>query len=164
MTIAEQMTNKSPQIIFDDQSPFPEFAPKQLTIAVDYDETISAHSKAWLAVMEVLKGFGMKIYVVTYRYNNIQEELDLEYLKHYDFIDGLIFTGRRGKKKFCQEHGIHIDIWIDDNPITITHTMKGIDTGLFYSFVPDDMEVRLISPPKSIEQAQYERTVIKNLD
>lgn len=125
-------------------------------IAVDYDETISSNPKAWVAIMELMHKLGMTIYVVTYRYANLMEEFDLEYLKHYDFISKLVFTGRRGKKKFCEELGIHIDIWVDDNPITVTHSMRGIDAGLFYSFTPDEMEIRLVMPANNQEQAQYE--------
>lgn len=132
---------------------------RQINISVDYDETITTNPQGWLKIMELLHELGMTVYVVTYRHARLEEEFDLEYLKHFDFIEGLIFTGRSGKKKFCEDLGINIDIWIDDNPITITHSMRGIDAGLFYSFTPDQMEVRLVAPPKSIEQAQYEHEV-----
>lgn len=145
--------------IIADEAPFPKMN-KKIVVAIDFDETITTDPKAWLQVMQLLNKLGMEVYVVTYRYNSHSEEMDLEYLKHEDCVKGIVFTGRRGKKKFCEDHGINVDIWIDDNPITITHTMSGIDAFLNYNFVPDEMTVSLIAKPRHIEQAQYETKVM----
>jgi len=145
--------------IIADESPFPTIEDK-IVVAIDFDETITTNHKAWLKVMQLMHSLGMEVYVVTYRYNNNSEEAELEYLKHEDCVKGIIFTGRHGKKKFCEDHGIIVNIWIDDNPITITHTMKGIDAFLNYTFVPDDMTVSMIAKPRHREQAEYEAKVM----
>lgn len=34
-------------------------------------------------------------------------------------VDGIFFTGRKGKQKFMFDRGISIDVWIDDMPIFV---------------------------------------------
>ena len=144
--------------VIADQAPFPKME-KKLVVAIDYDETITTNPNGWLKIMQLMHSLGMQVYVVTYRYPHHGEEMDLEYLKYEDCVAGLVFTGRQGKKKFCEQHDIFVDIWIDDNPITITHTMSGIDAFLQYNFTPDDMALNLIVKPRHKEQAEYETKV-----
>lgn len=99
--------------------------PKKI-VALDYDDTLTSNPEAWLAVAETLHNGGFDVYIVTYRYNNSEESTELEYLKHYDYISGIVFTGRKAKDKTCRGLGIYVSIWIDDNPITITHSMKSM--------------------------------------
>lgn len=141
-----------------DQYPFSKME-KKLVVAIDFDETITTNPDGWLKIMNLMHSLGMEIYVVTYRYPHHGEEMDLEYLKYEDCVKGLVFTGRQGKKKFCEGLQIFVDIWIDDNPITITHTMSGIDAFLNYNFTPDDMALNLVVKPRHEEQAQYESKV-----
>lgn len=133
--------------------------------AIDYDETFTLNPEMWLKVAELFHAYGINVYVVTYRYDINTESFDLEYLKHYDFIKGIVFTGRKGKDAFCKSLGIHIDVWIDDNPVTITHSMVGISPAdLSYSFTPDNMGVVLTMPPRHEAQAQYEGEIHSDTD
>jgi len=95
-------------------------------VALDYDDTLTSNPYAWLAVAAILRNSGFDVYIVTYRYDNAEESTELEYLKHYDYISGIVFTGRKAKDKTCRDLGIYVSIWIDDNPITITHSMKSM--------------------------------------
>lgn len=95
-------------------------------VALDYDDTLTSNPYAWLAVAAILHNGGFDVYIVTYRYDNAEESSELEYLKHYDYISGIVFTGRKAKDATCRKLGIYVSIWIDDNPITITHSMKGM--------------------------------------
>lgn len=132
--------------------------------AIDFDETYTLNPQMWVEVMKLFHKAGINVYIVTYRYDNTVEEMDLEHLKHYDFVKGIVFTGRKGKDAVCKSLGIHIDVWIDDNPITITHSMVGISPAdLSSSFVPDNMKVTLSAPPRHLEQAAYESRVFNGL-
>jgi len=95
-------------------------------VALDYDDTLTSNPYAWLAVAAILRNSGFDVYIVTYRYDNAEESTELEYLKHYDYISGIVFTGRKAKDKTCRDLCIYVSIWIDDNPITITHSMKSM--------------------------------------
>lgn len=133
--------------------------------AIDFDETFTLNPEMWLKVIELFYSFGINVYIVTYRYDTVTECFDLEYLKHYDSIKGIVFTGRKGKDAFCKSLGIHIDVWIDDNPVTITHSMVGISPAdLSYSFTPDNMGVVLTMPPRHETQAQYESEIHSDTD
>ena len=101
-------------------------AESRKAVALDYDDTLTSNPYAWLAVAAILHNSGFDVYIVTYRYDNAEESTELEYLKHYDYISGIVFTGRKAKDKTCRDLGIYVSIWIDDNPITITHTMKSM--------------------------------------
>lgn len=132
-----------------------------INIAVDFDETITKDPDAWNQIMKLMHNLGMKVYVVTYR--NESEQFGLEYLFATDFIEKVVFTARNGKKAFCESLGIFIDIWVDDNPITITHTLLNVDANLHYTFKPDNMQCAIYAAPENIEQAEYERMVANKL-
>lgn len=132
-----------------------------INIAIDYDETITKDPKAWDAIMHLMHKSGMKVYVVTYRNN--RESFGLEYLMASDFIEKVVFTARNGKKAFCENLGIFIDIWVDDNPITITHTLLGVDANLHYTYSPDNMKCAVSVPAENEKQAKYERDFANSL-
>ena len=137
---------------------------KPLAIAIDYDDTFTANPEMWLNVMQVMHSFGCNIFIVTYRHDNQQESQDLEFLKHYDFVTGIVFTSRKGKKEFCTKLNIHIDIWIDDNPITITHSMKGISIDNHYLFSLDAGSIAFtLNESKSEDAAEYEKSLGGNV-
>ena len=56
-----------------------------------------------------------------------------------DFIEKVVFTARN-VKSFLKNLGIFIDIWVDDNPISITHTLLGVDRNMNFMFCPDNMK------------------------
>ena len=125
-----------------------------INIAIDYDETITKDTYAWSQIMQLMHNLGMKVYVVTYR--NDRESFGLEYLMASDFIEKVVFTARNGKKAFCENLGIFIDIWVDDNPISITHTLLGVDRNMNFMFCPDNMKTAVYSEPPNIGHSQYE--------
>jgi hypothetical protein len=78
-----------------------------MKIALDYDGTYTADPAFWDKFMIDCKAYGHEVIVVTMRR---PEEI-------VSFSDRLIvYTSRRAKKQYCENAGISIDIWIDDNP------------------------------------------------
>jgi hydroxymethylpyrimidine pyrophosphatase-like HAD family hydrolase len=89
-------------------------------IAIDYDGTYTDDPEAWNKVIQVLQAAGHEVICVTMRYGKSQAKLwrsaetilDLEGVMIY-------YTGRKAKKPWCEEQGLNVDIWIDDNPFWV---------------------------------------------
>ena len=85
---------------------------KRLIISLDYDYTYTEDPILWNTFLSVAKDRGHQVYVVTMRYP--EEPIDDEVAR---FVDGVIYTSRKAKKAYVALKDIHIDIWIDDNPL-----------------------------------------------
>lgn len=106
-----------------------------MNIAFDYDDTISADPKLFTRIMQTFAEAGHKVYVVTYRESAAFE--DLRWLAHLDAVTDVVFTGCQAKDRYCKTMGINIDIWIDDNPVSITHSFNTTDW-----FTPDHDDLK----------------------
>lgn len=86
-----------------------------MIIGLDYDGTYTADKLFWSHFIDILQHWGHDFYIVTMR--------SKEHDWHDDFApywpDKVIFCDGRAKKNVVDQLGIEIDIWIDDNPITI---------------------------------------------
>lgn len=87
-------------------------------VAIDYDETISACPTAWREVIEVMKRLGFRVIVVTYRQPDC-DPYELHWLEAY--VEAVLFTGQTNKRGFCTDQGYDVDVWIDDEPMSVTH-------------------------------------------
>lgn len=87
-----------------------------MNIALDFDKTYTADPELWLSFIDNARKRGHNVYVVTMRYGDGWEKDQVhKELAHH--VDGMIFTSREAKRKHALDnHGIHFDIWIDDNP------------------------------------------------
>lgn len=93
-----------------------------MKIGLDWDGTVTVAHDHFL---ELTKGFmaaGHEVYIVTMRYPSEEGEI-AQWRQH---VTDVVFTKRLGKKKFCEELGININIWIDDNPEAICKDGKDI--------------------------------------
>lgn len=88
-----------------------------MNIAIDIDGTWDRDVNAFCDLVNVLANeHGHTIYIVT-------SAREVNYIKIIRLhLDGakIIRTSGAPKKSFCDALGIHIDIWIDDNPASIT--------------------------------------------
>lgn len=82
-----------------------------LTIALDYDGTVTADPELWKTFLKQAKSRRHRVAIVTMRY---PEEPILDTIAAMAWR--VIYTSRRAKENFLSSRGIHIDIWIDDNP------------------------------------------------
>lgn len=86
------------------------------SFGLDLDGTITEDPLVFAAIVKLLRWAGHKVYIVTMRYPS-------EFVKEQDFwgplVDGIVCTKRLAKQKTCEDLGIKIDIWIDDNPKAI---------------------------------------------
>lgn len=82
-----------------------------ITISLDYDSTFTLCPDMWLQFIRNAPPH-VKIYCITMRHEAEGESMD----PRLTSLLPVIFTSRRAKRKFVEEQGVHIDIWIDDMP------------------------------------------------
>lgn len=100
-----------------------------MNIGLDYDETYTRDPATWDKVIETFQLAGHRVYIVTWRFRNDPIYGDESPIVVHDLsekVDGMYFTGRQAKQKFMYSKGIHIDVWMDDNPSAILYNMEGI--------------------------------------
>lgn len=85
-------------------------------VAVDYDETISAHETGWLKVLYALEQIGYTVVIVTFRKPDCYPE-DLQFLIDKGYK--VFFTSQVGKREYMRQQGYTIDVWIDDTPASV---------------------------------------------
>lgn len=88
-----------------------------MRIALDFDQTYTLDPEVWDNVIAGFHLFNHEVMIVTVRH---------PYWDAHPFLDVLqdagvrvIYTDGKAKKKYCEELGINIDVWIDDRPQTI---------------------------------------------
>lgn len=89
-----------------------------MLVAVDYDKTFTAHRGLFLDFMVKCQDIGWDVCIVTYRNPELDYEEDFALLESWHNIK-TYFTDGKAKKKFMEDQGIHVDIWIDDRPEAI---------------------------------------------
>lgn len=80
-----------------------------MKIALDWDGTVTADQKLFAHFATAARARGHKVFIVTMRYEH--EPVNPEFV-----VDGILYTGRKAKKKFAANAGMLFDIWVDDNP------------------------------------------------
>jgi 5'(3')-deoxyribonucleotidase len=90
---------------------------KNLTIAIDFDDTFTAAPALWAQFIKAARDAGHRVICVTardYTEENI-EEVDAAFAEHGIEI-ATWYTSLRSKIKHMEKAGVKVDIWIDDNP------------------------------------------------
>lgn len=88
-----------------------------MILGLDYDNTFTRDPEFWLGVVALAKSRSHLVFVVTMRHASTEGVPVMQALGHV--ADGIFFSGRKAKKPFMQEHGISVDVWIDDMPFFI---------------------------------------------
>lgn len=82
-----------------------------IIISLDYDSTYTLAPDMWLAFIKNAPP-NVKIYCITMRSSYERDSMDPRLLQAV----GVIFTDRKAKRKFTEDMGLHVHIWIDDMP------------------------------------------------
>lgn len=80
-----------------------------MNIALDYDDTYTKDPDFWEEFIHLCKHHNYNIQIITKRGPSNQGTCPVTSIP-------VVYTDRRAKAQFCSEHGIHVDIWIDDSP------------------------------------------------
>lgn len=92
-----------------------------MNISLDYDDTYTRDPATWNKIVFLLRAAGHKVYCVTYRYPSEGKDV----LNAFgNSLDGIYFTSRTAKESYMYSQGIRIDVWIDDMPALIHHSMN----------------------------------------
>lgn len=96
-----------------------------MRIALDYDKTYTADPNAWRNIINFLIGNNRAtIHIVTSRDDRDTVE-DTEWFKAGNIP--VVYCDYKAKRQVCEERGIQIDIWIDDNPYFIDHSFPEVE-------------------------------------
>jgi hypothetical protein len=104
--------------IYEENTMEEEVINNPITVAIDYDLTISRAPNEWARLLLQIKAMHWQVYVVTGRKSTYQPE-ELRWLM--DVTDGVFFTEHKSKLRYMRELGIEVDIWIDDRPESIIY-------------------------------------------
>lgn len=82
---------------------------------MDYDNTYTRDPLMWRNIIKIMEDNGHNIRIVTSRSPDmiLDDDWVLNKLP-------ITYCSFRAKKTVCEEQGISIDIWIDDDPLYIT--------------------------------------------
>ena len=94
-----------------------------MNIALDFDNTYTRDPTFWNKVCELAKERGHHVRCVTMRSQAESEDVEKTIGKVIGH-ENVYFTNRQAKSTFCFEHGIRIDVWIDDMPYFIENDAK----------------------------------------
>jgi hypothetical protein len=88
-------------------------------VALDFDKTYDADPLMWDKVIETMNWFGdHTVILATYRHPVYDFH---PYFEHLERMGVKVYcTDGKAKKPFLSQLGINVDIWIDDNPLSIT--------------------------------------------
>lgn len=90
---------------------------RDIRIGLDWDGTVSLNEEMWFEVVKVMQDHGNQVYIVTMSYPSECGKISpawYELVKHR-----VICTSRKAKKKFVEDLGLTMHIWIDDNPLAL---------------------------------------------
>lgn len=88
-----------------------------MNIMFDYDNTFTRDTRMWEEFISLATAGGHRLYCVTSR----SPDMELDYAERFALWGvRIVYCSFRAKKTVCEEQGIFIDIWIDDDPLYIT--------------------------------------------
>lgn len=86
-----------------------------MKIALDYDDTYTRDPLFWNWVVDMAQCRGHTVYCVTARHDRMLDDIE-QTLGRVLPPGHIIACGGTGKRKFCDDLDILIDVWIDDSP------------------------------------------------
>ena len=88
-----------------------------LTIAIDFDDTLTADPVLWSSFVSHAKARGHKIICVTAR-RETEENIDTidEWMEMHGIDIPVYFTNLASKVSWAMIKDVKVDIWVDNNP------------------------------------------------
>lgn len=91
-----------------------------MRIALDYDGTFTEDRGFWTDFISNAQARGHEIHIVTFRTKGVDDIPEEQELKSWMGVD-TIYTDRNAKRRHCDDLGVKIDVWIDDQPELIVN-------------------------------------------
>jgi hypothetical protein len=89
-----------------------------MIIALDFDDTYNKSPMLWDTLIENAQDQGHEIILATYRHETLDSDPLIDELIEWGIP--CYFTDGKAKRPFLLGLGIKVDVWIDDNPFSIT--------------------------------------------
>jgi hypothetical protein len=88
-----------------------------MIVALDFDDTYNLDPEFWSSFIDLAENKGHQVILATYRHETLDWDPLMEDLgKRIQ----MFFTDGKAKRPFLKDLGLEVDIWIDDNPFSIT--------------------------------------------
>lgn len=95
---------------------------KPLTFGMDFDDTFTACPELWAMFIKSAKELGHRVFIVTCRRDSEDEREEIKMFMSLHGVSTPIIFANMGSKLFaCEQRGIKIDQWIEDEPRTILY-------------------------------------------
>jgi len=97
-----------------------------MIVSLDYDDTYTRDPELWNKIVMLMRDKGHTVYVISARYDRQMDEVHNSIGKIVG-IDNCYGTNMQQKREYMyKNHGILIDVWIDDMPEMIVENTNGI--------------------------------------
>lgn len=91
-----------------------------MLIAIDYDNTLTRNCRFWRHVIGVASEFDVRFICVTSRRDTPENRKVIEdWMLEHRLGFPVYFTGLKSKIDHMAKLGIKVDIWIDDDPVSL---------------------------------------------
>ena len=95
---------------------------KQLTFALDFDDTLTADPRLWGVFVNAAHAQGHWVWLVTARRDTEENREDIgARLDHWGHNLPVLFANLGSKLEAVERQGLEINIWIDDDPASLVH-------------------------------------------
>lgn len=89
-----------------------------LTVAVDWDDTYTTDMELWTKVVEMFLAYEWKVVCITGRRCTLESTQEIRCWLPSSVE--LHYSYDQPKLDYAKEHGIDVDVWIDNDPMIIT--------------------------------------------
>lgn len=91
-----------------------------MLIAIDYDNTLTRNCELWIRFVESCGQLGVDAVCVTSRRDTPENRDEIErWMSSHHMNLRIYFTGLKSKIDHMAKLGIKVDIWIDDDPVSL---------------------------------------------
>lgn len=93
-----------------------------MNIAIDYDDTITADPELFSLIIRYFQLAKHRVFCITARNATLANSMEIkETFRRLEIVDVPVhFTGGEPKIEYAKRNALAIDIWIDDNPFSLT--------------------------------------------
>ncbi len=93
-----------------------------MTVAFDYDDTWTLDPEGWESIYRILVSRGHRCIMVTAREAN--QNADMKSVIQLFGEENVFYSSVYQKDPFMSRLGVHVNVWIDDDPDGVIFTYK----------------------------------------
>lgn len=90
-----------------------------MIVSIDYDGTFTADPEIWTEIIKLLQARGHQVICTTNR--RAESPGSQEVRNNLEALVPIVFAGNQFKRDAAKQQGWKVDVWMDDNPGTISN-------------------------------------------